>query len=328
MMLLWNFFILCSIQLFLSVKSTPKFTILDETNELIYLSSHGFYQKIPDNETLTYISRLSYENLTRISYHKLQKFRKEKDIIASSHIKNWDDATDRISDKLQVMQDAPNLITSHFLGAFCNPSIVYFQKKFLIAGRRSDWKPVIVFAWLNKQTNLAHFEIDRHSKYLGIGPGITPLTGVTGYDSSGEDPRLFVINDNTLMIIKTDVNQKPFRLRLQYLQYQKNPNNQQEEFLLLNDTMLQPPIESHLTHAQKNWSPFLTQQNELRFVYILHKSLTVVRMKANGQPGDTEIVSEISNHHNVAKLWEFGQARGGSPAHRIGLITFTIISLP
>ena len=135
------------------ILSTPKFAITKD-DRIIYLSSHGYYQIVPDEFTLTYLSGLYINNLTRISSNSLNEYDRQADITSSNILRNWDDATDRISAKLKLMQDEPDLIAHHvFIGAICNPSVVYFHGRYLVAGRRIDWNPLVVFAWLNK-TNL------------------------------------------------------------------------------------------------------------------------------------------------------------------------------
>ncbi len=300
--------------------AVPRFAIVEETKDIVYISTtHHIYKRVPDNFTLGYVGNgLTPNQLSVIPKVALSQFQQEKDIVSSSIIRHWDDATDRISAKLKLLQDEPNLLQNNFMiGGFCNPSLIFFQQRYLVAARRPDWSPVIVFAWLKKQSdNNADFSIDESSSFLGIGPGVTELRGVSGYNSNGEDPRLFVINEETMLMIRTDVSSKPFRLKIAYFQYEKSDEN--SHFQLINDTILQPPnYEQTHEHSQKNWSPFLTIQNELYFVYLIHDSLTIVRQNPH-KLDYMEIVSDVSNDGKVSSLWQYGPVRGGSPAHRLG----------
>ena len=290
------------------ILSSPKFAITED-DIIIYLSSHGYYQIVPDEFTLTYLSGLSVNNLTRISSNVLKQYDRLTDITSSTILRNWDDATDRISSKLKLIQDEPDLIANHILiGAICNPSVIYFHGRYLVAGRRTDWKPLVVFAWLRSD-----FAMDSE-KYLGIGPGLNKIDN-NGINDFGEDPRLVVVDKDTFLMIRTDSSSRPFRMRLSYIKYE-NDNNI-EKLVQLNDTILLPPNFELMPNAsQKNWSPFY-YKSQLMFVYQLHDSLTVIRQKPN-KLGNTEVVSEVSNNGRVSNLWEYGQIRGGSPARRIG----------
>lgn len=289
------------------ILSSPKFGIIDEDNSIIYLSSHGYYQIVFDEFTLTYLSGLYLNNLTRIPSNVLKQYDRLPDIPSLTILRNWDDATDRISTKLKLIQDEPDLIADHvFIGAICNPSVIYFHGRHLVAGRRIDWKPLVVFAWLRS----SDFVIDNSDKYLGIGPGLTTIDN-DGINDFGEDPRLVVVDNDTFLMIRTDGSSRPFQMRLSFIKYDSNV----EKLVQLNDTIVLPPNFESM-NSQKNWSPFF-YQSQLMFVYQLHDSLIIIRQKTNAL-GHTEVVSDVSNNGRVSSLWEYGQIRGGSPARRVG----------
>lgn len=309
----------------------PRFAILQETNEIIYISTTlKAYKKFPDNFTLTYISNgLTPERLSSIPLKALTEYREEAIQTSSTLLRHWDDATDRISAKLKVIQDDPSLLNNQvIIGGFCNPALIYFKERYLVASRKPDWSPVIVFSWLKQKAqssssgsfNSADLVIDETSSYLGIGPGMTELQGVSGFSSSGEDPRLLKINENVIIMIRTDVESQPTRLKIAYFQFEESSSSgsSSPHFTLVNDTVLQPPhYEQTKEHAQKNWSPFLSLSNELQFVYMIQDNFIVVRPNPE-RPSHMEIVSEVPNYGKVTNLWQYGPVRGGSPARRIG----------
>ena len=301
----------------------PRFAIIAEKKSMVYISSHKTYRHIPDEFTLTYLTNgLTKSNLTAIPSKALHGYLEEPAITSSSIVRHWDDATDRISAKLRLIQDEPTLLSNSFyIGAFCNPSITYFNNKYLFASRPTDWKPIMLFTWLNpsNNNNPAEFTIDEHTSYLGIGPGTTQLTGVPGYNGIGEDPRVLIVNDDTILIVRSDISTVPYRLRLEYLQYVKGNTDKDDHFKFLNDTILQPPnYDVNKNNNQKNWSPFLTKTTkQLQFIYSLHERFTIIR-QISDKPNHMEIVSDVPLDGKVEQLWQYGQPRGGTPARQLG----------
>ncbi len=328
--------VLCSL-IFLSQSPVnyagiPHFATLQDTNEIIYLStSRKVYQKIPNEQTLAYVSNgLTPKDLQTVPLSTLQtlKYEQLKDYKSSTSVQTWDDATDRISDKLRLIQDDLHMLDDNILyGNLCNPAVLYFKNRYLVTSRRADSAPFILFTWIKKQDDSSQFYIDEQTSYLGIGPKSTDIVGLEGFENNGQDPRVMMMDDNTFILIRADTSMKdaptplPIRLKLAYFTFEAGNvlSNTPDKLKLVNDTILQPPLFDRMQeYHQNHWTPFTTADtNELLFVYTLYHSFTVIRQIPD-EPESMEIVSEVSNDGKVVQLWQFGRTTGGTPAYRIG----------
>lgn len=318
-------FSLLACLLVVAVVGLPRFAVIRESNETIVISQHKFYSVVLDTGTLWFIAKLKKIDLPLVNLTLLESSGYTKKEPLSLHslrnVENFSGFTGRNSLKLSIIQDEPSLFVNRYIGNICNPSIIYFRNRFLVAARPSDWRPVILFAWLeNVGPNITSVISVSNTSYLGIGPGYTKLRGVRGFDSHGEDPRMLVIDSKRFLMVSTTTDVNSWRIRLDYFEYQHNPPS----LVLTSSKLLEPPYSS--SSHQKNWAPFLYSAGRTKsvyFVHSMHESLTVIRQVADEHLNQTQVVSVVTYRDRVTRLWgEYGQPRGGSPARKIGRTTY------
>jgi hypothetical protein len=281
---------------------------LFEENDSFLITKKGNYRLIPDNQTLEFLG-FKYTNLRTISKYLLEQgkaLEPVKSVIKKT--KTCDDYDEKNSIKFGLFQDEDELIEIlGFKVLLCNPSVFYFQGKFLVIGRNQEFDPIIYFSWLQQHYNLS-FSLDQKNIHLGIGPGITELSMNR---VNGQDPRPMVLDDNNFAIVTTyplyiDTNPANYMI-ITYVTIDQNSNL----LKVKNETRLESPPGYHYGQ-EKNWVPFL-YQGHLYFIYSLDKRFLVIRQLPTNM-SQTEVISSSVSHVE----WEYGDLRGGTPARRIG----------
>lgn len=286
-----------------------------------YISRLKYYKKIPDNATLNFFG-FEYESLQLVSKSLLSAYREEEPVqpVVIPDVKETDSScTDYDNDsveKFRLLQDNDQLLSNvHYLVPMCNPSVTYFQGKYLLAGRNRNYKPIVYFAWLNRAEDNV-YSVNEKDVFHGVGPGITEIAG---FRLSGEDPRLVVLDENTFAVI---ANMKifPGRTPLGYvcrtIVSYVGVKADTKSLYLINETLMQP-VRSHDNEKwdrdEKNWTPFIFK-GALHFITSHQDTLEVIR-QVPGQADRTEVVSTTNIQHIN---WDYGSMRGGSPARLLG----------
>ena len=285
-----------------------------------YISRLKYYKKVPDNATLNFFG-FEFESLQLVSKSLLSSYREEEPIepVVIPDVQETDSScTDYDNDsieKFRLLQDNDQLLSNvHYLVPMCNPAVVYFQDKYLLAGRNRNYKPIVYFAWLNRVDDV--YTVNEKDVFHGIGPGITEIAS---HRVSGEDPRLVVLDDNTFAVV-ANMKLFPGRTPLGYvcrtMVSYVGMNADTKNLYLINETLLQPVRSSDndkWDHDEKNWTPFVFK-GAMHFITSHHGTLEVIRQKPD-QLDHTEVVSSTNIQHIN---WDYGTMRGGTPARLLG----------
>ena len=274
----------------------------------MYWNEDNLMRIIPDHITIQYLG-FDIKNLTKLN-HKItsEKYNIGKPVKSLAYKDMGPD--DRVRVKITKILESSNYptfwLTTYELPLIFNPTFVKWHGKILIS-----WRTILSDVYLpDSDIRLAwmyhNFDgINTNLEYLGLGYNLNNTGKSANYAWDREDPRLFVLPDNRLLIT--------------YAIYTgRHPNGifQQIFFYgyLNNITNIVEFTESKKLHLvqknmhQKNWIPFINANNsELYFIESLYP-LHIVKLDYTlGQKSDEQLAVTVIKYPSTMELPWLGE---------------------
>lgn len=304
-----------------TIKANNYFVVICNIDNIAesYLVMNSEYRKIADTYTKDYIiSRLYLDPPKFIEYDSLKNLT-QGPLIESMDIAEINADTIMLKNMLlfELCQGTKDFLYDVVKISNCyNPSITKWKERYLIACRSNNgYGGPISFGWLDNTT----FSLAHEYNYLGIGPELTKINTL-----SGEDYRIYTINDDKVLISYTFYPQKRFA---QMRHAELIINNKTNTIDIINDEFLVPfnSTEKFLAVHEKNWCPF-QYKDKILFLKHIDPMITI-------SVTDSRDIHEyegyfsyrpLSRHYQFFSLankvdlkWDYGEIHGGTTARRI-----------
>lgn len=314
----------------------------DGTNNF-YLLKNGRKHRLPDNDTVTAHTGLNpgdFNKIDVVSKAVLAQFLNGKEL---SSLKRGDSSPDDIMRlellKIESLQlNHENLLEDSFVQLPCTnvPVVVWHGAGLVLCHTQYNMH---MLAWLDATFR----NLDNNRNELGIAP--VPATKEQIVSPVGEINNLPLLED-ARMIVFPDSKRNEDKILLSFTQFM--PSIKRNRIGMAQITLSQPDNKAHLSNLvvyhfidksawdnQKNWIPFsynksiyFIQHIDTMSVIKFNESLlgsnlyntTVINNNSGLDETNIKYFSQVKIEFQVPKIqlaWEYGDIRGGTPAHLV-----------
>jgi hypothetical protein len=320
---------------------------LDECRYFLLLKGHTLAREIVDIDTMKALN-INASAVHTVTDEVFKQSFKLGDNVPSLKITNWNpDEIIRIELlKLQTLTDEELIYEHAGIGPFVNPSVVIFRNRMLLCtalswgaiyGLKGPANDHIELRWIN-HTDYPFFEDPGTvtHQYLGIPTNTSEAVAFadpfnTKEPLVGQDPRLLVIDDTTVLVAYTNRYATPLKMGLAVIKYSEILNK-----LVVTEVYIAVEPNEDNYAPQKNWTPFM-YEDTIHFIQhfspftvsVVDRSVPVHIWSNNDQWFGLNS-KQIHVHKDVRIPWHYGELRGGTncvliddvPGHKPFYLTF------